>query len=118
MILSLPNYEARENLIRALKIHIIVDSLFYCQDVNLNLQQQNNCILKQLLKITNISHFAAQIVKQVKEGIPIDISFIRIQPRLIQDARNWRQSIFSKIYNFYISINGEKCYRNLGIYFI
>ncbi len=97
LVLSLPNSEAKRNLIRALNIHFVVDDLFDCKSSYLDLQKQNNCSLNRLLRITDISPFAAQTVKQVREGIPIDVNFIRIQPRLIRDAINWRKSVLPKI---------------------
>lgn len=97
LILSLPNSEAKQNLINALTIHIVVDYLFDCASSDLDFQNKKECTLNGLLKITDISPFAYQTVKQVKEGIPISIGFITIQPRLIEDAIKWRKSVLPKI---------------------
>lgn len=140
LILSLPNSEAKQNLIRALIIHFVIDDLFDCHYINfeqeeeeeecisvnqekakecallkqekekegtwfnqekesisVNRKKENNCSFQQLLKIIDISPFAAKIVNLIKEGVPIDISVTTIQPRLIQDARNWRKSVLPKI---------------------
>ncbi|MGD1703974.1 hypothetical protein ACP6PM_29890 [Dapis sp. BLCC M229] len=83
LVLSLPNSEAKRNLINALAIHIVVDYLFDCASRDLDFQNQKECTLYGLLKITNISPFANQTVKQLKEGIQISIGFITIQPKLI-----------------------------------
>ncbi|NEO55792.1 MAG: hypothetical protein F6K54_23610 [Okeania sp. SIO3B5] len=97
LILSLPNSEAKQNLIRALAIHIVVDYLFDCASSDLDFQNQKECTLNGLLKITEISHFANQTVKQAKEGIPVSIDFITIKPRLIEDAIKWRKSVLPRI---------------------
>ncbi|MDJ0555165.1 MAG: hypothetical protein QNJ68_12125 [Microcoleaceae cyanobacterium MO_207.B10] len=97
LILSLPNSEAKENLIRALTLHIVVDYLFDCNHSNLDFQNKQKCTLNGLSKITNISPFAAQKVKQIEEGMATDIGFITLKLGLIQDAINWRKSVLPKI---------------------
>ena len=97
LVLSLPNSEKKQSLIRALDIHIVVDYLFDCNDSNLDFKKQKKCILNELSNITNISSFAAQKVKQIEEGMATNISFITLQQGLIQDAINWRKSVLPKI---------------------
>jgi len=97
LVRSLPNSEAKRNLINALAIHIVVDYLFDCASSDLDFLNYKECTLNGLLKITDISPFANQTVKQVKEGIKISIGFITIQPQLIQDSLNRRKSVLPKI---------------------
>ncbi|MEM1172656.1 MAG: hypothetical protein AAGJ08_27170 [Cyanobacteria bacterium P01_H01_bin.35] len=97
LISSLPNSEAKKKLKRALDIHLVVEDLSDCDDNEPDLETQNKCTRKKLSKITDISRFAAQTVTQLEEELPIDISFIRIRPRLIQDAINWRKFVLPEI---------------------
>ncbi|OZH55354.1 hypothetical protein AFK68_05170 [Hydrocoleum sp. CS-953] len=99
LILALPKSEAKKKLKRALDIHLVVEDLPDCEDSNSqqDLKTQNECTRKKLSKITDISPFAAQTVTQLEEELPIDISFIRIRPRLVQDAINWRKFVLPEI---------------------
>ncbi|NEP76705.1 MAG: hypothetical protein F6K39_00015 [Okeania sp. SIO3B3] len=45
LILSLPNSEAKQNLINALTIHIVVDYLFDCASSDLDFQNKKDCTL-------------------------------------------------------------------------
>ncbi|MEB3340421.1 hypothetical protein [Okeania sp.] len=97
LILALPKSEVKKKLKSALDIHLVVEDLPDCDDNEPDLEIQNECTQKKLSKITDISPFAAQTVTQLEEELPVDISFIRIRPRLIQDAINWRKSVLPEI---------------------